>query len=325
MVGSLLVHNQTIIGEGYHQIFGEAHAEVNAIHSVSDKSLLPESTLYVNLEPCSHYGKTPPCAKHIIENRIPRVVISTPDPNPKVRGKGIESLKNAGIEVIINILQAQGEDLNKRFFTYFKKSRPYIILKWAQTEDRYIDIIRDLIHPQQPNWITNEEARILVHKWRSEEQSVMVGTNTALLDNPRLTVRSWTGNSPLRIVIDRMLRLPKNLHLFDGSIPTIIFTEMFTEDDDNPNIEYITIPFDEYLPEHILGQLYHRQITSLLIEGGNKLIETFIQANLWDEARVFTGKKCFMEGIPAPTIPVVPYYRESWDEFSLDVFYNKPL
>lgn len=322
MVGSVIVMNQSIIGEGYHQLFGEAHAEVNAINSATDKKILCESTLYVSLEPCSYFGKTPPCADFIIEHHIPRVVISNLDPNVKVNGKGIEKLRNAGIEVISGVLRQEGEELNKRFFKYHLKSRPYIILKWAQTEDHFIDVFRDRFHPQQPNWITNEQARMLVHKWRSEEQSIMVGTNTALLDNPQLNVRNWTGRSPLRIVIDRTLRLPNNLHLFDGSLPTLIFTEQEPEDSDNPNIQYVTIPFDEYFPEHILGQLYHRQITSLIIEGGTRLIETFINANLWDEARVFTGKKFYVEGKAAPKISKPPELTETWKGFSLDVYYN---
>lgn len=322
MVGSVIVHDNTIIGEGYHHKFGEPHAEVNAINSVNNKMLLSDSILYINLEPCSHFGKTPPCADFIIEHKIPMVVIANTDPNPKVRGKGIEKLKAAGIEVISGVLKNKGEELNKRFFTYHLKSRPYIFLKWAQTEDLFIDVIRDLTHPQQPNWITSEEARMLVHKWRSEEQSVMVGTNTAFMDNPQLNVRNWAGESPLRIVIDRRLRLPNNLKLFDGSVPTLIFTEQEIEEEDNLNIQYITISFDEYLPEHILGQLYHRQITSLIIEGGTKLIQSFIEANLWDEARVFTGKKYFLEGIPAPKLFSNPTSTESWNEFTLNVYQN---
>ncbi len=322
MVGAVIVHDQSIIGEGYHRKFGESHAEVNAVNSVKNKFLLAESTLYVNLEPCIHFGKTPPCTDFIIEHHIPRVVISNPDPYSKMKGKGIEKLRNAGIEVITGILKTDGEVLNKRFFMYHNKSRPYIFLKWAQTEDHFTDIIRDPSHPQQPNWITNEEARMLVHKWRSEEQAIMVGTNTALFDNPKLNVRYWKGRSPLRITVDRSLRLPNNLNIFDGTLPTIIFTENEAEDENSPNIEYITIPFDEYLPEHILGQLYHRQITSLIIEGGTKMINSFIEANLWDEARVFTGKKYFTEGIPAPVIKGPPVLTELWDEFKLEVYRN---
>ena len=212
MVGAVIVHQGKIIGEGYHCKYGEAHAEVNAVNSVEDKSLLSESTLYINLEPCTHFGKTPPCCDLIMQSHIPRVVIANVDPNPLVKGKGIEKLKNAGIEVTTDVLKAEGEELNKRFFSYYKKSRPYIILKWAQTGDGFMDIVR---HPSQhlkPVWITTEEARILVHKWRSEEQAILVGTNTVFLDNPKLNVREWTGKDPIRILVDRTLRLPQNLH-----------------------------------------------------------------------------------------------------------------
>ena len=322
MVGAVIVHNDKIIGEGYHQKFGGPHAEVNAINVVADKSLLCDSTLYVNLEPCAHFGKTPPCADLIIQPQIPRIVVANEDPNPAVKGKGIEKLKNAGIEVTTDVLKAEGEELNKRFFSYHRKSRPFIILKWAQTEDGYIDVIRSHTQPQKPTWITTEEARMLVHKWRSEEQAIMVGTNTAFLDNPKLNVREWTGKSPIRIVIDRTLRLPQNLNLFDGSIPTLIFTQQEVEEQDMPNVEYITIPFDEYLPEHILGGLYRKQVQSLIIEGGTKLINTFRTANLWDEARVFTGQKYFITGIEAPRLETSPLETETWHDFKLDIFRN---
>ena len=322
MVGAVLVYNDVIIGEGYHHRFGEAHAEVNAINSVTDKSLLTNSTLYLNLEPCTHFGKTPPCCDLIIQSQIPRVVIANIDPNPMVKGKGIEKLKQSGVEVTTDVLKNVGEELNKRFFCFHRKSRPYIILKWAQTEDGYIDLVRNPVQPQQPTWITNEEARILVHKWRSEEQAIIVGTNTAFLDNPKLNVREWTGKNPIRIVIDRSLRLPQNLHLFDGSILTLVFTEQVVEEQNGSNLEYITIPFDEYLPEHILGELYRRQIQSLMIEGGAKLINSFLLANLWDEARIFTGNKYFTSGIDAPQIEATPVSFEIWTDFRLDIFRN---
>lgn len=320
MVGSIVVNHQKIIGEGYHHKFGEAHAEVNAINAVKDKSLLSESTLYVNLEPCSHFGKTPPCSDLIIQHKIPRVVIANVDPNRLVKGKGIEKLKNAGIEVTTDILKAEGEELNKRFFMFHRKSRPYIILKWAQTEDGFLDIERTPGKPQSPTWITSEEARMLVHKWRSEEQSIMVGTNTAFLDNPKLNVRDWVGKHPTRILIDRQLRLPQNLNLFDGSIPTLVFTHREVEEDENPKVQFITIPFDEYLPEHMLGELFRRQIQSLIVEGGAKLINSFTEALLWDEARVFTGNKFFGSGVIAPKLGVAPVATENWRDFKLEVF-----
>ncbi len=322
MVGAVIVHQGKIIGEGYHRKYGGAHAEVNAIDSVTDKSLLSASTLYVNLEPCSHFGKTPPCCDLIIQNHIPRVVIANVDPNPVVKGKGIEKLKQSGIEVTTDVLKAEGEELNKRFFSYYKKSRPYIILKWAQTGDGFMDIER---HPSQhlkPVWITTEEARILVHKWRSEEQAIMVGTNTAFMDNPKLNVREWTGKDPIRILVDRTLRLPQNLHLFDGSIQTYIFTQREVEEQDNPKIEYITIPFDEYLPEHVLGELYRRKIQSLIVEGGAKILNSFLVANLWDEARIFMGNKYFSSGIEAPKIEKSPVETQVWPEYRLNIFKN---
>jgi diaminohydroxyphosphoribosylaminopyrimidine deaminase / 5-amino-6-(5-phosphoribosylamino)uracil reductase len=322
MVGAVIVHNGKIIGEGYHHKFGEAHAEVNAINMVADKNLLTDSTLFVNLEPCSHFGKTPPCADLIIQHRIPRVVIANEDPNRLVKGNGIEKLKNAGIEVIMDVLKSEGEELNKRFFSYHRKSRPFIILKWAQTEDGFIDVVRHPAQQKKPAWITTEEARMLVHKWRSEEQTILVGTNTAFFDNPKLNVREWAGTSPIRIVIDRTLRLPQNLNLFDGSVSTIIFTQEVVEEQDNPNIEYITIPFDEYLPEHILGGLYRKKVQSLIIEGGTKLINSFLEANLWDEARVFTGSKYFIAGIDAPKLESSPMETEAWSDFRLDIFRN---
>jgi diaminohydroxyphosphoribosylaminopyrimidine deaminase/5-amino-6-(5-phosphoribosylamino)uracil reductase len=320
MVGAVVVHSGKIIGEGYHHKCGQAHAEVNAIESVTDKSLLQESTLYVNLEPCSHFGKTPPCSDLIIQHKIQKVVICNVDPNPMVKGKGIERIRNAGIVVISDILKNEGEELNKRFFTFHRKSRPYIILKWAQTLDSFIDIERTPGQRQWPTWITNEEARMLVHKWRSEEQAIMVGTNTAFLDNPKLNVRDWTGRHPTRILIDRTLRLPQNLNLFDGSIPTIIFTQEEVEDDENPNVEFVSLTFDEYLPEHILGELHRRQIQSLIIEGGAKLLGSFIDAGLWDEARVFTGQKYFFAGVAAPKLDQNPIVTEICNDFRLDIF-----
>jgi diaminohydroxyphosphoribosylaminopyrimidine deaminase / 5-amino-6-(5-phosphoribosylamino)uracil reductase len=322
MVGSVIVYENKIIGEGYHHKFGEPHAEVNAINSVTDKTLLPGSTLYVNLEPCSHFGKTPPCCDLIVRNQIKRVVISNSDPNPLVKGKGLKKLKESGTEVVTDVFKKQGEELNRRFFTFHLKNRPYIILKWAQSPDGFIDVIRNSVKPQQPNWITNEEARMLVHKWRSEEQAIMIGTNTAFIDNPRLNVRLWCGKNPTRIVIDRNLRLPQNIHLFDGSLPTIIFTQKIVEEMEKPNIEYITVPFDDYLPEHVLGELYKRNIQSLIIEGGTRLINSFVNANLWDEARVFTGQKYFNTGIEAPRLEIKSVSYEIWTDFRLDIFKN---
>jgi diaminohydroxyphosphoribosylaminopyrimidine deaminase/5-amino-6-(5-phosphoribosylamino)uracil reductase len=325
MVGSVIVCNNQIIGEGYHHKCGQAHAEVNAIASVKDKSLLKQSTLYVSLEPCSHFGKTPPCSDLIIKMGIPKVIVSTIDPNPQVSGKGIEKLRLAGIEVITDILSSEGEELNKRFFTYQRKSRPYIILKWAQTLDGFIDVVRNPAVPQKPNWITNQYARMLVHKWRAEEQAVMVGTNTAFIDNPKLNVRDWAGESPLRVVIDRTLRLPSHLDLLNGSLPTLVFTEKKVKNIDNPNLIYCPIAFNEHLPKNITDQLFRRNIQSVLIEGGSKLLQSFINAGLWDEARVFTGNKYFINGVSAPKIEVPHISTENWSDFVLYIYRNTSI
>ena len=230
LVGSIIVYKNRIIGEGYHRRFGENHAEVNAINSVKDKSLLKQSTLYVSLEPCAHHGKTPPCAELIISNKIPRVVIAIRDPNPKVSGKGVELMKNAGINVIEGILEDEARELNKLFFVNQLYTRPFIILKWAQSKDGFIDLIRDPSENNQPTIISNKLTHTIVHKFRTRVQGILVGTNTAILDNPKLTSRMWYGDNPIRIVIDRLNRLPRSLALFDGKVPTIVFTEKTPND-----------------------------------------------------------------------------------------------
>ncbi|HRS53852.1 MAG TPA: bifunctional diaminohydroxyphosphoribosylaminopyrimidine deaminase/5-amino-6-(5-phosphoribosylamino)uracil reductase RibD, partial [Bacteroidales bacterium] len=226
MVGCVIVNGNKIIGEGYHQEYGGYHAEVNAINSVIDKDLLKTAVLYVNLEPCAHYGKTPPCTDLIISSQIPKVVISNVDPFEKVAGKGINKLRAAGISVIVGVLKQDGKELNKRFFTFCEQKRPYIILKWAQSLDGFIDKERNSNEKLKgPTWITGDFFKKVVHKWRAEEQAIMVGTNTAINDNPKLTVREVPGKNPLRIVIDRVLKLPHNLNLFDSSTPTLVLTE----------------------------------------------------------------------------------------------------
>ncbi|OFX19947.1 MAG: riboflavin biosynthesis protein RibD [Bacteroidetes bacterium GWA2_31_9] len=300
MVGSVIVYDDKIIGEGFHQQYGKPHAEVNAINSVKDKELLKRSTIYVNLEPCSHFGKTPPCADFIIENKIPNVVIGTPDVNEVVCQNGIKKLFDVGCNVKVGVLEKECRELNKRFFTFHEKKRPFILLKWAQTSDGFIDRIRTSSDKSPAN-ISDKFHRILTHKWRSEEQAIMVGTQTALLDNPKLNTRQWTGNNPTRIVIDRTLRLPKNLNLFDGSIPTLIFTEIKNAES-TTNKEFINIDFDENWLEQMLTILHKRKIQSIMVEGGSMLLNTFIQKNLWDEAGVFTSKIKFHNGIKAPTL-----------------------
>jgi len=313
MVGAVIVCNGRIIGEGFHRKYGEPHAEVNAIDSVREKKSLEKSILYVNLEPCSFHGKTPPCVDLIITSRIPHVVVGSTDPNPLVAGRGIEKLRAAGIEVTEHVLEEECERLNIRFNTFHRKHRPYIILKWAQTADGFIDVNRDPNSVGRPTWITGWYEQTLVHKWRTEEQAIMVGTNTAIADNRFLNVRRWQGHQPLRITLDRNLRLPSSLNLFDGSQPTLVFTEKqppvgaelaSAHFHDIKNVQYSTIPFDENLPNHIINELYNRNIISLLIEGGAQLLQTFIDVGLWDEARIFTGKIMFGEGVKAPEIVI---------------------
>ncbi len=300
MVGCVIVNQGKIIGEGFHCRYGDAHAEVNAVNSVEDKDLLKESTVYVSLEPCSHYGKTPPCADFLIKYQVKRVVVSNLDPNPLVSGKGIDKLKSAGIEVISGVLEDEGFDINKRFFTFFNQKRPYVILKWAQTLDGFMDVDRSEPGNNLNYWITNEKLKILVHKWRSEEAAIMVGTKTALNDNPQLNVRLWHGNQPLRIVLDENLELPENLHLLDQSIPTLIFTAQRTENKNNTT--YIQLNFCNNPLQQILDYLYKLKVNSLIVEGGKELLLSFINQGLWDEARILTGNKTFEKGLKAPEI-----------------------
>ncbi len=299
MVGSVVVYDGKIIGEGYHQKYGTPHAEVNAINSVKDKSLLSKSTLYVNLEPCSHHGKTPPCSLLIIEKKIKRVVIGCVDTFSEVSGKGIEMLQNAGIKVQVGILEEESRELNKRFFTYHEKKRPYIILKWAETADGFIDYNREVVKDNRPTWISNAQSLRLVHKWRSREQAILVGSTTALKDNPSLTVRSWSGKSPLRIVIDRNNKLPNDLPLFDKSVETVMFTSKISEERDITQVKIDN--FDNPIPQ-IVEYLYEREIQSIIIEGGSTILTQFINQNLWDEARVFIGKDRFIDGLKAPKL-----------------------
>jgi len=327
MVGCVIVYNNKIIGEGFHQNYGEAHAEVNAIAAVKEKSILKEATLYVSLEPCAHHGKTPPCSDLIIEHSLKRVVVATTDPFPEVSGKGIEKMKTAGIEVEVGILEQEARELNKAFFTFHKEKRPYIILKWAQTLDGYIDVIRKEEHLAQPNWITNEMSRYLVHKWRAEEASIMVGTRTAECDNPKLNIRNWSGPNPLRLVIDRTLRLPNDLALFDGSQKTLIIAGKNSSSNRRKenfesieNVEIFNIDFSKNFEERLLTMLYDRGIQTLIIEGGAKLLQSFIALEYWDEARVFYGDRFFYEGIKAPEINCKPESITNLWESKLAIF-----
>ncbi len=320
MVGAVVVHNQKIIGEGYHQQYGQAHAEVNAINAVENPELLTESTLYVNLEPCSHFGKTPPCADLIIKHKIPNVIIGSLDFNSLVNGKGIEKLTKSGIEVTVGILEEECKELNKRFFTFHQKRRPYVILKWAQTADGFIDIKREVEAPGKPLQISTAESRKRLHQWRSEEQAIMVGTNTALLDNPQLTVREWNGKNPLRITIDKWLRIPDHFHLFDKSTPTLIFTAV-----DKPsvqNLEFVKIDFELSIVTQILNELYKRNIQSLIVEGGELLLNSFIDSESWDEARVFMSNKKIGKGVSAPVLELQYGDKENCGDDKLFTYFK---
>lgn len=294
MVGCVIVHNDTIIGEGFHQQFGGAHAEVNAINSIKDKSMLPKSQVYVNLEPCSYFGKTPPCADLLVRNKVGTVFISNIDPNPRVSGKGVEILENAGIQVKKGILESEGWQLNKRFFTSVLQKRPYIILKWAQTADGFI-----ARKNFDSKWISNNFSRKIVHKWRSEEDAILVGKNTAVHDNPNLNVRDWVGKNPIRVVIDHELKLNKKLNLFNQKIPTICVN--LKKEKETKNLEFVRLSKGNFLNDLLLN-LHQRTIQSLIIEGGATTINAFVQTGLWDEARVFQSSTCFGDGIAAPQL-----------------------
>tara|TARA_R110002096_G_scaffold187405_1_gene366720 strand:- start:14563 stop:15567 length:1005 start_codon:yes stop_codon:yes gene_type:complete len=285
MVGSVIVHNNKIIGEGYTSNYGGNHAEVNAINSVKNKNLLKKATLYVTLEPCSHFGKTPPCSDLIIKHQIPNVVIGCIDDNEKVAGRGIKKLRDAGCNVIVGVLESACKAHHKRFFTFHNKKRPYIILKWAETTDGFI--APKTKNEKKPVWITNAFSRQLVHKWRTEEQAILVGTHTVLEDNPSLTSRDWVGENPLRLVIDKDEKLSKNSAVFDELAKTIVITNN-------------KVNFSKDVAQQICGFLFKKEITSVIIEGGAKTLQTFIDENLWDEARVFTGQAAFKDGIKAP-------------------------
>ncbi len=291
-VGCVVVHDGKIIGEGWHQKYGGPHAEVNAIRSIKDKSLLSKATVYVNLEPCSHFGKTPPCSDLLIAERVQKVVVANVDSNPLVGGKGLAKLQAAGIETVVGVLDNQARELNKRFFTFVEKKRPYIILKWAQTADGFM--ARSNFDSK---WISNEYSRQLVHRWRSEEDAILVGSGTALHDNPSLTVRDWSGRNPVRVVIDRHLKLPNTLHLFDGNTPTFCYNLIQQKTENNTT--WVKLGEDHFL-ESLVSDLYSKNIQSLLIEGGAQTLTAFLNQVLWDEARLFIARQSFGSGINAP-------------------------
>lgn len=287
MVGCVIVFNNSIVGEGFTSPYGGNHAEVNAINAVTEKAILKASTLYVTLEPCSHFGKTPPCCDLIIKHGIPNVVVGCVDDHSLVAGKGIEKLRDAGCQVTVGVLETQCRQHHKRFFTFHNKKRPYIILKWAETQDGFL--APETKNEQRPVWISNAYSLQLTHKWRAEEQAILVGTHTVLHDNPSLTVRDWTGKNPIRIVLDKDLKLPKHLAIFNSDAQTIIISKN-------------DMDFNTQVAKHICDILYENNINSVIVEGGKRLLQTFIDEDLWDEARIFTGNSLFQKGIEAPNL-----------------------
>lgn len=298
MVGSVLVHQDRIIGEGWHNKYGEAHAEVNCLSSVAlqDRHLIEQSTMYVSLEPCAHFGKTPPCANLILEHRIPNVVVGCRDPFLQVNGKGIELLRDAGVNVTVGVLEDECRELNKRFFHFHTQHRPYVVLKWAQTADGKI-----ANEDYSRVYISHAQSNRLVHKWRSEERAILVGTNTALFDDPELTTRLWPGASPVRLVVDKNLRLPSGLKLFNGEVRTIVFN--LHRHEEKGNLHWYQVTEDVSLVHQVLNALYHYKIQSVLVEGGARLLQSFIDEELWDEARIITNEQLVLgPGLPAPVL-----------------------
>ena len=318
MVGAVIVCHDTIIGEGYHARCGEAHAEVNAIESVKDKELLKHSTIYVSLEPCSHYGKTPPCADLIVENGIPKVVIGCKDPFSKVSGRGIEILRHAGCEVVVGVLEEECQELNKAFFTVQLKHRPFVTLKWAQSADGYMDVERE---DGNPVILSSPYTQMIAHKRRVEHQAILVGTHTVLLDNPSLNIRAWWGPQPLRIVIDRQLMLPRHLHVFDGTQPTLVVTE---KNELVVGCSTFQANFNHSLLPQLMDELLRRNIQSLLVEGGAALLQSFLDDDIWDEAYVEHCPQMLGHGIMAPSliIPKKSFKKKLIMGRNYHIFYN---
>ncbi len=302
MVGAVVVYDGKIIGEGYHREWGGPHAEVNAIASVKDESLLKESTIYVSLEPCSHWGKTPPCAQLIIDKGVKKVVIGAEDPFISVSGRGIRMLQDAGIEVKVGVIPDECKAVNKAFYCKQINQRPYVCLKWAQTADGYVDIKRELGDGKTPLAVSSPLGRVSVHELRSRYAAILVGWNTAMLDNPKLDIRFWSGKEPLRVVIDRDNTLAKDLHLLDGVAPTLVISSVYPEEAIPENVNYEVVDFQKDIEIQILSKLASRGIDSVLVEGGVKTLQKFIDNGLWDEARIEYGSKTIGDGIEAPSI-----------------------
>ena len=303
MVGAVITLGDRIIGEGFTSPFGGPHAEVRAIRSVPDPSMLKKATLYVTLEPCCHHGKTPPCTDLILETGIPKVVIGIRDPHEKVGGKGIEILREGGCQVETRVLEAACREHHRRFLTFHEKKRPYIILKWAQSADGYIaPAARQRGPAPEPFWISGKASRQLVHQWRSQESAILVGTRTALQDNPRLNTRLWSGRSPLRVLIDRNLQVPDHYHLLDGSVDTFLFCDARANPPKRDKVHYKAIMPNADSLTQILHSLWEEQVLSLIVEGGAQTLNGFIESDLWDEARIIEGPSFLGAGLPAPVL-----------------------
>lgn len=318
MVGAVIVLNDRILGEGYHQLFGGPHAEVNAIDQVKNKELLKEATIYVTLEPCAHHGKTPPCADLLVRHQLKRVVIGCLDPFSKVNGKGVEILQKSGIQVETGVLEKECRELNKRFFTFHERQRPYVILKWAQTKDGFLDKTR-AENETGINWITAPETKVLVHKWRAEEQSILIGRKTAQNDDPSLTVRELSGKNPIRVIIDSQMKLSPDLNVFSDDAPTLIFNRV--RNDIKGNNEWIKI--SETNTELILNELFKRNIQSVFVEGGSRTLQYFIFGNVWDEARVIIGDIHFGSGKKAPIISKAPSETFAFGPDQVYIYFRK--
>ncbi|MCU0462179.1 MAG: bifunctional diaminohydroxyphosphoribosylaminopyrimidine deaminase/5-amino-6-(5-phosphoribosylamino)uracil reductase RibD [Bacteroidales bacterium] len=321
LVGSVIVHEGRIIGEGYHLKAGEPHAEVIAINSVRDKHLLGKSKLYVNLEPCSHFGKTPPCVDMILSSGIRTVVIGTPDTSEKVSGKGIKKLKESGCEVVTGVMEEECRWINRRFFSFHEKKRPYVILKWAQSADGLLDIERNKGHFRKPLWITGNAERVLVHRWRSVEQSILAGAGTVRADNPRLNVREWTGENPLRLILSSTGNLDSNAALFKTNGINIVFTH--NADAKIADAVMVKLSDGSISAVQISDYLYRSDIQSVLIEGGAQVLNHFIASGIWDEARIFRGRDYFNKGPGAPFIEGKTLKRVLFSRSSMEVIFNE--
>jgi len=320
MVGAVVVHDDVVIGEGYHLRAGTPHAEVHALNAVKDRSLLPNSTIFVSLEPCSHHGRTPPCADLIISSGIRRVVVGTTDTSLKVAGRGIARLREAGIEVVTGVMEEESRRINRRFFTWHEKQRPWVVLKWARSADGYIDLERKEGETPEPHWITGTTERILVHRWRAAEDAILAGGGTVRADNPSLDVRLWKGKNPLRVIVSRSGAMDPASRVFDGATDTVLFT--CNEKVSLPGTRIIKLADNQYFIEEVLNALHAMGIQSLFVEGGAFIISHFVETGLWDEARRFTGGIKFGGGVPDPFPGFRPEESVRFEKSILEIMYH---